>query len=121
VTTVAGLLFSTELMAQPGGNPQAWPRPLCSVGRVRRRQLSCALGVTGNTDTIFDAPDRGNSGVSSAAKAAVDWFGPNDMLAVDTFLREQGCPAEQINHDTAEGFESIYLGGALPTVADKAK
>ena len=97
------------------------PNRFAAYGESAGANLAAILGTTGNQKTAFDAPDLGNAGVSSAVKAVADLFGPNDFAAIDGFLRAEGCAASLINHDTSAGFESLYLGAALPKVPVKVQ
>lgn len=97
------------------------PNRFVAFGESAGGNLAALIGTTANAKTVFDAPNLGNAGVSSAVKAVVDFFGPNDFSQIDSFLRAGGCPAAGINHNTAQGFESLYLGAALPTVPAKVK
>lgn len=97
------------------------PGRLAVYGESAGGNLAALIGTTGNTKTGFDAPDLGNAGVSSAVRAVADLYGPNDFSRIDAFLKAQGCAASQINHNTSQGFESLYLGAALPTVPAKVR
>lgn len=97
------------------------PGRFAAYGESAGGNLAALLGTTGNQATLFDASSLGNAGVSSSVKAVADFYGPHDFLAIDGLLRAQGCPASQINHNTAQGFESLYLGVAIPTVPQKVK
>lgn len=92
-----------------------------AYGESAGANLAALLGTTGDQATVFDAPRLGNAGVSSAVRAVADLYGPHDFAAIDGFLEAQGCAASQINHDTAAGFESLYLGAALPSVPAAVK
>ena len=97
------------------------PNRFAAYGESAGGNLAAMLGTTGNQATVFDAPSLGNAGVSSAVRAVADLYGPNDFAAIDSFLTAEGCAASEINHNTSVGFESIYLGAALPKVAAKVK
>ena len=53
---------------------------------------------------------QGNAGTSSAVSAAAAWYGPTDFGQMDAQLQAQGCPADRINHNTANSAESELLG-----------
>ncbi|GGS39862.1 alpha/beta hydrolase [Deinococcus knuensis] len=97
------------------------PQRFGAYGESAGGNLAALLGTTGNNASLLDAPNLGNAGVSSAVRAVADLYGPNDFAAIDPLLRAQGCQSSQINHDTAAGFESLYLGSALPRVPAQVK
>lgn len=97
------------------------PARFAAFGASAGGNLAALVGTSGNTKSVLDNPAYGNAGVSSAVSAVIDWFGPNDFLAIDGMLRAQGCDASKIDHNTAKGFESLYLGAALPQVPQKVK
>jgi len=77
------------------------------------------LGVTGDQATLFDDFSLGNSNVSSAVQAVVDWFGPVDFGSMDSQQRAAppaACPTSWQQHDPANSPESVWLGAALPTI-----
>jgi acetyl esterase/lipase len=82
------------------------------------------LGVTGDQATVFDDDSLGNSGVSSAVAAVVDWYGPTDLATMDsqqTANPPAGCPTSWLQHTPANSPEGKWLGGALNTPAVSTK
>ena len=82
------------------------------------------LGVTGDQATVFDDGSLGNSGVSSAVAAVVDWYGPTDLAMMDsqqTANPPASCPTSWLQHTPATSPEGQWLGGALNNAAVAAK
>ncbi len=50
--------------------------------------------------------------------AVIAHYPPVDFLKIDTMLKEQGCPGSA-THDSADSFESKYIGGPLPSLPEK--
>ena len=96
------------------------PAKFAAMGESAGGNLAALLGTAGDTSTFLD-PKLGNAGVSGAVQAVVAQFPPIDFTVIDDELKAQGCSADQINHNTAQGFESLYFGAALPTVPQKSK
>jgi len=65
---------------------------------------------------VFKNPKLGNEKVSDRVQAVVDWFGPIDFAAMDGQFKASGI-AGQV-HDSADSFESKYLGAQITTVPD---
>jgi acetyl esterase/lipase len=100
------------------------PTRFAAWGRSAGGNLVALLGTTGDQATIFDEPSLGNAGTSSAVQAVVDWYGPSDFLALDSEMERNtpaGCLGQTEPHNPADSPESIYLGGAIQTVATLAK
>lgn len=79
------------------------------------------LGLTGDQTTIFDDFSLGNSNVSSAVQAVISWYGLVDFGTMDDQQRANppaSCPTTWLQHDPANSPESIWLGGALPTIPE---
>lgn len=58
-----------------------------------------------------------NAKTTSRVAAVCDYFGPIDLLQ----MNQQAGAESQIDHDAADSPESRLLGGALPSLPDKAK
>lgn len=68
------------------------PRHFAAFGGSAGGYLATMLGVSaGKRD--FAAPALGNTNVSSAVQAVVDWFGPIDLLTIDRQRRAQSLCA----------------------------
>lgn len=50
--------------------------------------------------------------------AVIAHYPPVDFLKIDTMLKEQSCPG-RATHDSADSFESKYMGGPLPSIPEK--
>jgi acetyl esterase/lipase len=96
------------------------PKRIAASGASAGANLAALLGTAGDTKTFVD-PALGNANVSAEVQAVIALFPPVDFSVIDAELKAQGCAADTINHDTAQGFESLYLGAALPTVPEKVK
>ena len=78
-----------------------------------------ALLAVSEGEPLFDDPSLGNEGVSSGIRAAVDWFGPTDFLAMDEQLEASGFGPG--GHDRADSAESRYLGAPITEAPDKVR
>lgn len=90
--------------------------------------LAAMLGVTASRPEAFG----GDPAAGAAVAAVVDWFGPTRFLAMDAQNRERpprpraaAAPGEPavvpMNHDADDSPESLYLGGPLQSVPDRAR
>jgi acetyl esterase/lipase len=94
------------------------PNRFAAWGESAGGHLASIIGTTGDQTTPLDDPSLGNSEVSSAVQAVVDWYGPTDFGQMDAQAASGGgCTAPQV-HDTADSPESVWLGGALQTVPE---
>lgn len=75
-----------------------------------------SLAGTSGDVAVFKNPKLGNEKVSDRVQAVVDWFGPIDFAAMDGQFKASGI-AGQV-HDSADSFESKYLGAQITTVPD---
>lgn len=78
-----------------------------------------ALAGTAYNDKILRA-NVDNPDINLKPMAVIAHYPPVDFLQIDPMLAAQGCPAGQL-HDSANSFESAYMGAALPTIPDKVK
>ena len=81
--------------------------------------LAVMLGVTGDQPTVFDDFSLGNSNVSSAVGAVIDWFGPVDFGSMDGQQAANppaSCPTSWSVNDAASSFSSVWLGDALTNI-----
>lgn len=73
-----------------------------------------ALVGTSNDVVDMEGTVGGNLTFSSRVQATVDWFGPTDLLLMDTQLKAQaGCGNG--NHDAANSPESLFIGCPIQT------
>ena len=92
-------------------------------GESAGANLAALVGVTGDQPTLFDDPTLGNADTSSAAQAVVDWFGPVDLLGLQTQATNDAVCADPYEHDAGDSYESRWLGDSLQSdvaVADEA-
>ncbi|MBL8966854.1 MAG: alpha/beta hydrolase [Spirochaetaceae bacterium] len=73
-----------------------------------------SLAGTSGDVADFKNPKLGNEMVSDRVQAVVDWYGPIDFTAMDGQFKASGI-AGQV-HDSADSFESKYLGAQITTV-----
>lgn len=99
------------------------PDKIGAWGSSAGGHLAAFLGVTGGVAEFEDA-SLGNAAQSSRVQAVVDWFGPADMLLMESDAVAQGCPKfGGVGHDDARSPEGLWLGGkpsSIPAVAMKA-
>lgn len=62
-----------------------------------------------------------NSKLNLKPSGVIALYPPVDFSKIDEMLIAQGCDKQTANHNSAAGFESMYLGGALPDVPLKVK
>ena len=91
-----------------------------AFGQSAGGNIASMLGTSGGVKE-FDAAKLGNIGSSSRVVGVVNWFGPNDFLAMDAQAKAQGCATSDHTHNAATLFESKYLGAAIQTVPALAK
>jgi acetyl esterase/lipase len=77
--------------------------------------LSALAGTSGGVAELDDLSS-GNSGFSSKVQVVVDWFGPADLLKMDTMALAQGCSSS--NHNAADSPESELIGFQITTRPD---
>jgi acetyl esterase/lipase len=81
--------------------------------------LAVMLGVTGDQSTIFDDYSLGNSNVSSAVQAVIDWFGAVDFGSMDAQQAANppaSCPTSWYVNNAASSWSSVRLGAALTNI-----
>ncbi|MEQ1765482.1 MAG: alpha/beta hydrolase, partial [Pyrinomonadaceae bacterium] len=73
-----------------------------------------ALVGTSNDVVDLEGTVGGNNQFSSRVQATVDWYGPTNLLLMDTQLKAQaGCGSG--NHDAADSPESRFVGCPIQT------
>lgn len=94
------------------------PNKIALWGASSGGNLVSLAGTTGNKE-IFNNPKLGNAGVSTEVQAVVDWFGPINFLTMDEQFVEEGIKGQ--NHNSADSFESQYLGAQITKVPNLVK
>ncbi|MDD3336991.1 MAG: alpha/beta hydrolase [Eubacteriales bacterium] len=94
------------------------PQRFATWGQSAGGNLSALAAITGRM-TVFTNPLLGNANVSSQLSAAVDFCGPIDFLTMDDQYTINGLDGQ--NHNSADSFESQYLGAPIQTVPWLAK
>jgi acetyl esterase/lipase len=77
--------------------------------------LAAFIGTSGDVKEMEG--DLGNTNVSSRVQAAIDWFGPTDLL----LMGEQAGPNSMIHHNDTNSPESMLMGGAIQEKKELAK
>ena len=77
--------------------------------------LAAFIGTSGDVKEMEG--DLGNTNVSSRVQAAIDWFGPTDLL----LMGEQAGPKSMIQHNSTNSPESLLVGGLVQEKRDLAK
>lgn len=62
-----------------------------------------------------------NDNLNLKPSGVIALYPPVDFSKIDEMLISQGCDKKNANHNSAEGFESIYLGDALTNIPQKVK
>lgn len=96
------------------------PDSIAAWGESAGANLATLLGVTGDQPTLFDDSALGNTDTSSAVQAVVDWFGPVDLLQLQTQATNDGVCPDPYNHDAGDSHESKWRGESLQTDVDVA-
>jgi acetyl esterase/lipase len=76
--------------------------------------LTALLATSGNVTALEDLT-MGDATKSSKIQAAVDWFGPTDLLQMDAQTIAQGCGASAATHNGVNSPESQLMGYAIQT------
>ncbi len=76
------------------------------------------VALTGTSGGVAELEDltMGNSSYSSKVQAVVDWYGPTDLLKMDSMALAQGCASS--NHNAANSPESELIGFQITTRPD---
>lgn len=85
------------------------PQRFAAWGSSAGGHLVAMLGVT-DAASGFDNAALGNGSVSSRVQAVVDWYGPSDLLRMDSDAGSHGCAPGAQRHDAAGSPESLLLG-----------
>lgn len=97
------------------------PQRIAVLGVSSGGYLAAAVGLTGDRQTAFDAPELGNAQTSSAVQAAVLWSAPVDFASLDRQLRAAGCPPAMPPHDDRRSAASRWLGEPVGAGGAKAR
>lgn len=81
--------------------------------------LASLLGTSAGTSSLEDL-SMGNSDKSSNVQAVVDLYGPINFSTMDEEFKKDGKDSSA-THNSADSFESKYMGAALDTVPDKVQ
>jgi len=90
------------------------PDRIAAWGSSAGGHLAAMLGTAG--DAVDLEGSGGNPGFSSRVQAVVDWYGPADLLNMES----QGLACDLIDHDSFLSPESQLIGCALQSCPDKA-
>lgn len=77
--------------------------------------LAALAGTSGGVTELEDLSS-GNNNFSSNIQAVVDWFGPTNLLAMDSMAFAQGCVSS--NHNDVNSPESQLVGVQITTRPD---
>ncbi len=77
--------------------------------------LVSLAGTSGGVAELEDM-SLGNSGFNSTIQAVIDWYGPIDLLKMDSMAIAQGCAGS--NHNAANSPESELIGFQITTRPD---
>ncbi|HKP87984.1 MAG TPA: alpha/beta hydrolase [Blastocatellia bacterium] len=92
------------------------PDRIAAWGSSAGGHLAALLGVSAGADGLEG--DGGNLEYSSRVLAVVDWFGPVDLLKMNA--DSLGFPCNLIDHNSPLSPESLLIGCAIQTCAEKA-
>ena len=79
--------------------------------------LAALLGTTCNVSELEGAK-LGYADQSSCIQAAVDWFGPIDLLKMNAQFEEGDCPGGYHDADSAKSNESKWVGAPIQTIPE---
>jgi acetyl esterase/lipase len=79
--------------------------------------LAALLGTTCNVGE-FEGAELGYKEQSSCIQAAIDWFGPIDLLKINAQFEGRDCPGGHTDADSANSNESKWVGAPIQTVPD---
>lgn len=91
------------------------PGRIAVWGESAGGHLACLLALTAGNRELEGEVD--NASAPSAVQAVVDWYGPTDLLAMDT----QSAADSVIVHDAPDSPESRLIGAPLQGAPDLAR
>jgi acetyl esterase/lipase len=92
------------------------PTRIAAWGSSAGGHLAALMGTSTGASELEG--DGGNPDQSSRVQAVVDWFGPADLLRMNA--DSLGFPCNLIDHNSAFSPESLLIGCAVQTCAEKA-
>jgi acetyl esterase/lipase len=90
------------------------PNKIGAWGTSAGGHLTALLATSGNVTALEDFT-LGDATKSSKIQAAVDWFGPTDLLQMDAQTIAQGCGVSAATHNGVNSPESQLMGYAIQT------
>jgi acetyl esterase/lipase len=93
------------------------PAKIAVMGHSAGGHLSAMLGVAGAAENGLEGDVGLHAGVSSRVAVAINFFGPSDLLSMQSQMPENGV----IQHDAPDSPESRLLRGPLQSRPDQAR
>jgi acetyl esterase/lipase len=93
------------------------PAKIAVMGHSAGGHLSAMLGVAGAVEDGLEGDVGPHAGVSSRVAVAINFFGPSDLLSMQSQMPENGL----IQHDAPDSPESRLLRGPLQSRPDQAR
>ena len=93
------------------------PAKIAVMGHSAGGHLSAMLGVAGAAENGLEGDVGPHAGVSSRVAVAINFFGPSDLLSMQSQMPENGV----IQHDAPDSPESRLLRGPLQSRPDQAR
>jgi acetyl esterase/lipase len=90
------------------------PNKIGAWGTSAGGHLTALLATSGTVTTLEDLT-LGDATKSSKIQAAIDWFGPTDLLQMDAQTIAQGCGTTAATHNGVNSPESQLMGYAIQT------
>ncbi len=116
---VQDVFAAAEFILKSGSKFKLDGKAFVSYGNSAGANLASILGTAYNDSTFRSELQDQSSDIRP--RAVIAQFPPIDFSRIDTMLTAQGCDPNQINHNSVNGFESMYLGAALPSVPQLVK
>ena len=93
------------------------PERIAVMGHSAGGHLSAMLGLAGSAENGLDGELGPHTGVSSRVAVAINFFGPSDLLSMQSQMPLDGV----IQHDAPDSPESRLLRGPLQSKPDQAR
>jgi len=118
---LADVKAAVRWLRAKSGNWGLDPDRFAALGSSAGGHLVAMLGVSEGVASLEDL-SQGNPEVSSGVQVVVDYYGPTDLLEMDTDALAKGCPENALCHLCAGSPESMLVNceSDLDTCADKA-